>query len=83
VNGLDPRTEYTIKVASVRIPSGSSVELVGAYSPPSMFNTLTIGGAEAVSQGEAGSAKAGLKSGSAVATVVRLNPSAHLTLTSF
>ena len=41
VNGLEPRSEYTIKVAAVRVPGDASdVELVGAFSPPSVFNTL-------------------------------------------
>ena len=41
VNGLEPRSEYTIKVAAVRVPGDAAdVELVGAFSPPSVFNTL-------------------------------------------
>ncbi len=47
-SGLDARTEYTIRVAAVRIPASrdgavsrdSTVELVGAFSPPGTFVTL-------------------------------------------
>lgn len=53
VNGLDPRTEYTMRVAAIRVlptsskPSSaadltpsSEQQLVGSYSTPCVFTTL-------------------------------------------
>ena len=47
--GLEPRTEYTIRVCGVRIPpvSGQQIELNGPFSPPAIFTTLTNEGANA------------------------------------
>ncbi len=57
VNGLDSKMDFTLRVAAVRVPPPSTVsaasaaglqaasnELVGPYSPPSVFTTLPAGG---------------------------------------
>jgi hypothetical protein len=38
VSGLDPRTEYAVRVTCVRVPA-SGIELDGVYSPPGIFST--------------------------------------------
>ena len=38
VNGLDPKTEYSIRVGGVRVPV-PGVEMSGQFSPPGVFTT--------------------------------------------
>ena len=46
--GLEPRTEYTIRVCGVRIPAGQAqTKLDGPFSPPAIFTTLINEGANA------------------------------------
>ena len=41
VTGLDARSDYTLRVAAVRIPPQSAGgDLIGPYSPPCVFTTL-------------------------------------------
>ena len=59
MNGLDSKSDFTIRVAAVRVPppnksvaggATSPGELVGSYSPPCVFTTLSS------SAGDGGSA---------------------------
>ena len=48
VNGLDSKTEYSIRVAGVRVPA-PGIQLTGTYSPPGIFTTSHgVGGASNV-----------------------------------
>ena len=40
VNGLDPKSEYSIRVGGVRVPV-PGVEMSGTFSPPGIFTTPT------------------------------------------
>lgn len=68
--GLEPRTEYTIRVCGVRIPpvSGQQLELNGPFSPPAIFTTLTNEGANAGSGGAVVTSKRITSSGTGVLT---------------
>lgn len=72
--GLEPRTEYTIRVCGVRIPpvSGQQLELNGPFSPPAIFTTLTNEGANAGSGGAVVTSKRITSSGTGVLTRVRI-----------
>ena len=58
VSGLESRTEYAIRVASVRVPS-PGIELDGVFSPPGIFST---------SAGESGTSQSSGKDTKSVAT---------------
>ena len=79
VNGLDGRTEYSVRVAGVRVvtsvpttgtttPGGQvkdKIELQGTYSPPGIFTTLVaVAGSGTAGSGSAGESGAGLAAGS-------------------
>ena len=79
VNGLDGRTEYSVRVAGVRVVTSvpttgtttpgdqvkDKIELQGTYSPPGIFTTLVaVAGSGTAGSGSAGESGAGLAAGS-------------------
>ena len=76
VNGLESKTEYSIKVAAVRTPE-EGIELAGSFSPTATFTTLAGAGVAGAAD-SAVSAEAAGKSSSAAAVKVRLCQSPEL-----
>ena len=70
VNGLDSKTDYTIKVAVVRVPE-PGMELVGSYSPPAVFSTLSgTGNSSSMSGSEVSGLNSNHSSSSSGSTIV-------------
>jgi len=61
-SGLEPKTEYTIRVCGVRVPVPET-ELAGPYSPPAIFTTLSTDGSGVSGSGNIATTKRVTSSG--------------------
>ena len=61
-SGLEPKTEYTIRVCGVRVPVPET-ELAGPYSPPAIFTTLSADGSGVSGSGNIATTKRVTSSG--------------------
>jgi len=64
-SGLEPKTDYTIRVCGVRVPVPDT-ELAGPYSPPAIFTTHSIDGSGVAGSGNLATTKRVTSSGTSI-----------------